>query len=113
MGVCFLVFIAVGVGEARDAAVAEPALWGTFAEQDCEPKLRGGCSSIGTWTSDDGGVVKTVCASTERSATMARFGRSSSRAGGAAMRSATSFMRRNGPRQGCGFHGSALLVWQR
>ena len=59
MGVCFLVFIAIGVAEARDAAAGEPALWGTFVEQVCEPKPRGGCSSIGTWTSDDGSVIKT------------------------------------------------------
>ena len=36
----------------------EPRIWGTFTQEDCEPKPRGGCRPIGTWVSDDGSIVK-------------------------------------------------------
>ena len=44
----------VGVAGVIDAS--EPTYWGTYTEEYCEPRLRGGCHSIGTWVSDDGSI---------------------------------------------------------
>lgn len=34
-----------------------PIVWGTYSEEDCEPRAHG-CESIGRWVSDDGVIVK-------------------------------------------------------
>lgn len=34
----------------------EPTYWGTFTELSCTPRVRGGCESVGVWTSDDGTI---------------------------------------------------------
>ncbi|WP_144782971.1 hypothetical protein [Microbacterium sp. BH-3-3-3] len=36
----------------------QPLIWGTFTETGCEPRPRGGCRPVGTWTSDDGSLVQ-------------------------------------------------------
>lgn len=38
--------------------VAQPKVWGTFTERDCEPQPRGTCRPIGSWVSDDGSMTK-------------------------------------------------------
>ncbi|HEY9266084.1 MAG TPA: hypothetical protein VIP82_15695 [Microbacterium sp.] len=50
------VSIVLGVGGMVSAN--EPVVWGTFTQQDCEPKGRGGCRSIGVWVSDDSTIRK-------------------------------------------------------
>jgi hypothetical protein len=55
-GLMVCVSISLGVAFALDSR--EPVQWGTFIEEDCEDRARGGCRSIGTWVSDDGATVK-------------------------------------------------------
>ena len=31
-------------------------VWGTFVEDSCVPRVKGGCRSVGHWTSDDGTI---------------------------------------------------------
>jgi hypothetical protein len=49
----FLVFAVINTVDAR-----EPVIWGTFTEEHCQ-ETRRGCSSIGTWVSDDRTITKT------------------------------------------------------
>ncbi|SDB79982.1 hypothetical protein GA0111570_101256 [Raineyella antarctica] len=57
MAVCFIVGVGVGLAYAKDALDRQPIIWGTYAEEDCEPRVHG-CESIGRWVSDDGVIVK-------------------------------------------------------
>ncbi|MFF2272858.1 hypothetical protein ACFVTX_11325 [Agromyces sp. NPDC058136] len=50
------VFLTLAVINLLDAQ--EPVVWGTFTEEYCESTRRG-CSSVGTWVSDDGRVTET------------------------------------------------------
>ena len=59
----YLVAAAIGAGLASLTVASivdlgQPRQWGTFTETDCEPTLRGGCRSIGTWVSDDKTLFK-------------------------------------------------------
>lgn len=56
IGAFAAVFIALAVINTIDAQ--EPVIWGTFTEEYCQ-ETRRGCSSIGTWVSDDQTVTKT------------------------------------------------------
>lgn len=38
--------------------LGEPRYWGTYTQTDCEPRVRGGCRSVGVWVSDDRSIVK-------------------------------------------------------
>lgn len=53
-GVLSVGFIVLGALEVVDAANDEPVVWGTFTEQRCVTETRGGCTSYGSWVSDDG-----------------------------------------------------------
>lgn len=56
-GLLLLLALGLGVGYAIDQTF--PVVWGTFTENRCEPKPRGGCTSIGTWVSDDRQITRT------------------------------------------------------
>lgn len=49
------VLVVLAIGHSLDGN--EPLYWGTFTEEHCDPKPRNGCSSFGTWVSDDRTVV--------------------------------------------------------
>lgn len=57
MGALLVCAVILGIDAASTAD--EPIVWGTFQETDCEQRAKGGCRSIGTWTSDDGTIRKT------------------------------------------------------
>ncbi|NYD65501.1 hypothetical protein [Agromyces atrinae] len=52
---CVLV-VAVILGVVQILDVNQPVVWGTFRHEYCVDRPRGGCSSIGRWTSDDGAI---------------------------------------------------------
>lgn len=56
IGTFALLFLALGVIGSVDAQ--EPVVWGTFTEEYCQ-ETRRGCSSIGTWVSDDRTITET------------------------------------------------------
>lgn len=61
--VFYLIALVLTVGIAVLLVVAvidlrQPRIWGTFTQTDCEPRPRGGCRPVGTWVSDDGGIIK-------------------------------------------------------
>lgn len=57
MAVCLIGGVGMGLAEAKDALDRQPIIWGTYAEEACEPRAHG-CESIGRWVSDDGVIVK-------------------------------------------------------
>ncbi|KTS00676.1 hypothetical protein NS283_17100 [Microbacterium testaceum] len=38
--------------------LGQPRVWGTFTQQGCEQRPRGGCRPFGSWISDDGTIVQ-------------------------------------------------------
>ncbi|MGU3643417.1 hypothetical protein ACLBXX_00495 [Microbacterium sp. C23T] len=57
LGGCLAVIVAaLFVASVLD--LAQPRIWGTFTQTDCEPRPRGDCRPVGTWVSDDGDIVK-------------------------------------------------------
>ncbi|GAA1059019.1 hypothetical protein [Agromyces bracchium] len=56
IGAFAVVFLTLAVINTIDAR--EPVIWGTFTEEYCQ-ETRRGCSSIGTWVSDDQTITKT------------------------------------------------------
>ncbi|WP_148076678.1 hypothetical protein [Cellulomonas sp. PhB150] len=58
MTVCFIAFVTMGVTSWLDEH--RPVYWGTFhtTTVTCDPGPRGGCTTHGTWTSDDGRLVR-------------------------------------------------------
>lgn len=62
-GVVYLVMavallLSLGLGVANSIDNTAPIVWGTYTEERCEKQLRRSCSSIGTWVSDDGQIVR-------------------------------------------------------
>lgn len=57
LGLLLLVSLGLGVGYILDQTA--PVVWGTYTEHRCEAKARGGCTSIGTWVSDDRELTRT------------------------------------------------------
>ena len=55
MGVVLAVMLVVAVGNTFSGV--QPTYWGTFTQSGCD-YARFGCLPVGTWTSDDGSIVK-------------------------------------------------------
>ncbi len=53
-----LLCILAGLGVTGAIDSTQPVRWGTFTEESCESRARGGCRSLGTWVSDDGTITR-------------------------------------------------------
>ncbi len=51
-------FVVLGIQGIQEPKDGQYLVWGTYTETSCDPVFLRSCDSYGTWTSDDGALVK-------------------------------------------------------